>query len=50
MDSKNNQSARSKENKYVAAPQAEIVTLEGELIVLDEKEPQKCLPNATTCN
>ena len=40
----------AKENKYVAAPQAEIVTLEGELIVLDEKEPQKCLPNATKCN
>ncbi len=40
----------AKENKYVAAPQAEIVTLDGAIIMLDEKEPQKCLPNATTCN
>lgn len=40
----------SNEHKYVAAPQSQIVTLNGEIITLDEREPQKCLPNATTCN
>ena len=40
----------SNEYKYALSPHTEIVTLNGECITIDEKEPQKCLPNATTCN
>ena len=28
----------------------EVISLEGEVLAIDEDEPQKCLPNATTCN
>lgn len=40
----------SNENKYALLTEAEIVTLNGEIITVDEEAPQKCLPNATTCN
>ena len=40
----------SNEHKYVMFPKSEIVTLNGEIITIDEDEPHKCLPNATTCN
>ena len=40
----------SNEHKYVMFPKTEMVTLNGEVIKIDEKEPQKCLQNATTCN
>ncbi len=40
----------SNEHKYVMFSKAEIVTLNGEVIKIDENEPQKCLQNATTCN
>lgn len=40
----------SNENKYVLPMKTEIISLDGEIINIDEDEPQKCLPNATTCN
>ena len=40
----------SNENKYVLPMKTEIISLEGEVLAIDEDEPQKCLPNATTCN
>ena len=40
----------SNENKFALACKTEIVTLNGEIITIDEDEPHKCLPNATTCN
>ena len=40
----------SNENKYVLPMKTEIITLEGEVLTIDEDEPHKCLPNATTCN
>ena len=40
----------SNENKFALAMKTEIITLNGEIITIDEDEPHKCLPNATTCN
>ena len=40
----------SNENKYVLPMKTEIISLEGEVLAIDEDEPHKCLPNATTCN
>lgn len=40
----------SNENKYALAMKTEIITLNGEIITIDEEEPHKCLHNATTCN
>ena len=40
----------SNENKYALLSEAEIVTLNGEIITVDEEVPQKCLADATTCN
>ena len=40
----------SNENKFALGCKTEIVTLNGEIITIDEDEPHKCLPNATTCN
>lgn len=40
----------SNEHKYVMKGQAEVVTENGEVITIDEREVQKCLQNATTCN
>lgn len=39
----------SNENKFALATKTEITTLNGEIITIDEEEPHKCLPNATTC-
>jgi len=38
------------ENKFALGPTTEIITLNGEIITVDEEEPQKSLANATTCN
>ena len=40
----------TQEHKYVVAPRAEMITLNGEVITIDEAKPNECLRTATTSN